>query len=1267
MKTKSLPCLTPAYSYAATLKTFSKTSIFSDEAIRNISGPKCVYTLSLLFTFFIFCITDVSGAAKTFTGGAGFIFGDATKWTGGTLPVAGDDLTINGICIVDDNILTDNIAYGTLVIGGSSAGTLSWAASGTNRLNVSNTSSGFAGSSFNMTNGGTLIIRGTWASTNLAFTPGTGTIDIRSTMTLPAAYATYNNLIINGSSTTVTAGIGTSVTNFTIISGTVDLNTLTLTVTGTATYTSGIINNGSVTSSGATTTFAGTIFGAIVNATSDNLSLNGSVFNSAVILAKNGSITITSNGGNTFNSTATISNSGTANFALANTSPDIFNGPATFTNTGTAALHIAVNSVGNLFNGNVTFNNTGTGSTIRSSFGSFATATYNGNIVVNNTSTGGINFGTAGGTTTLAATKTISLGGTGFTAGTLLLRDFTQLSSTAQALTLTSSALLQIGPSAIFNGNVNFISPQLLLNGCTFNGTALLTKNGGFDNVSTGGNIFNGVTTLVCSGTASLDLGSTSPETFNSDLIINNTGTFRVQIGLSSAGNLFNGNVTINHSGTGPGVNTIIARNPGATATINGNLVLNCTNTNAGSGIIIANDGQVNINGNIIVSSTAGRGILFGAATGTVTLANGFTISDAGAGTFTTGTLSLFRFTQAGGTSQNISLAGTANLLVGSSSQFNGPVNFSAPQLFLNGCLYNNTALLTKNGATDNASSGGNIFNAATTITNSGTGFLRLANTTTDDFNSDATFIQTGSGLLRPAYAINCTVAGNLSTAGTASAITFGTTVTLDGTGAQSIAGTFSPTFNNLTISNAGNTVTSGVNSIVTGNLSVSSGTFDLGSFTADRFTTGGTLTVSNAATLRTGGTNSIPSNYAAHTIGATSTIDYSGTNQSVAVLNSSQDYGHLTISGSGTKTLAGSENVVGTLSFTGGTISTGANTIYLTSTGTVARTTGHVIGNFRKNISTGATSKIFEIGNAGNYTPVTVAFASVTTAGDLTASTVAGDHGNIGSGTINAANTANRNWTLTNSGIVFTTYGATFTFLAGDLDAGATTSNFIVGKYNAGWTYPTVGTKTATTTEATDLASFSDFQLGESSVVLPVRFTSVKATQKNEGILIIWDIAEEAGIREYWTERSVDRINFSKRGKVVSKGNNTIESYEWLDANPVAGNNYYRIRAEEADGSYFISKIVVVKIGTTRPGISVFPNPIKNGQLNLFINSEEKSQYMVVISGPGGQPIIKQVIDHPGGSLNRAIPLNKILAHGVYHLLITSNNIKYSQKIMIE
>jgi Secretion system C-terminal sorting domain len=187
------------------------------------------------------------------------------------------------------------------------------------------------------------------------------------------------------------------------------------------------------------------------------------------------------------------------------------------------------------------------------------------------------------------------------------------------------------------------------------------------------------------------------------------------------------------------------------------------------------------------------------------------------------------------------------------------------------------------------------------------------------------------------------------------------------------------------------------------------------------------------------------------------------------------------------------------------------------------------------------------------------------------------------------------------------------------------------------------------------------------SSELLPVRFTSVKATQKNEDILVKWDIAEESNISKYEIERSADGINFSKVGQVASKGNNLIENYEWLDENPATANNYYRIRAIDTDGSYFLSRIVVVTIDANGPEIKVYPNPIKNGQLNLYINAEQSGQYTVSLFDSRGVQIIKQTIDHPGGFLRRDISLSKILAGGVYYLQVINKNKKYRQTIMIE
>jgi hypothetical protein len=216
---------------------------------------------------------------------------------------------------------------------------------------------------------------------------------------------------------------------------------------------------------------------------------------------------------------------------------------------------------------------------------------------------------------------------------------------------------------------------------------------------------------------------------------------------------------------------------------------------------------------------------------------------------------------------------------------------------------------------------------------------------------------------------------------------------------------------------------------------------------------------------------------------GGTSSFTLNGTGSQD--VSSASAFNNLAINNTaGVVTLSSNATVNGVLSFVAGKVQTGSNVLIQPSSGTVtgaAQNTGWVNGQLQKNISTGATSKTFEVGGPNNYTPATVAFASVTGAGDLTASVISGDHASIGTSTINPLKSVNRNWTFTNNGVVFSSYDATFNFVAGDVDAGASTSAFMAGKYNgSAWTYPTVGTRTSTSTQVTGVTGFSDFELGE-------------------------------------------------------------------------------------------------------------------------------------------------------------------------------------------
>lgn len=211
--------------------------------------------------------------------------------------------------------------------------------------------------------------------------------------------------------------------------------------------------------------------------------------------------------------------------------------------------------------------------------------------------------------------------------------------------------------------------------------------------------------------------------------------------------------------------------------------------------------------------------------------------------------------------------------------------------------------------------------NIAGTLINSGTmnnnGTTVFNGTSQQSFTGITTFnnltLNNTAGLLLPAA---ITVSGNLTiSAGTLNANNFNisvggnwvnnvssaaftagsATVSFTGTSAQTIAGTAVTNFNNLIVSNTGNTVSLVLNTNITGNLTVSSGTFDLGIYTANRSTGGGTLTVANNAILKIGGTNTFPSNYSTNTLVVASTVEYAGTNQTIA----NKVYGNLKLSSS--------------------------------------------------------------------------------------------------------------------------------------------------------------------------------------------------------------------------------------------------------------------------------------------------------------------------------------------------------------------------------
>jgi hypothetical protein len=187
-----------------------------------------------------------------------------------------------------------------------------------------------------------------------------------------------------------------------------------------------------------------------------------------------------------------------------------------------------------------------------------------------------------------------------------------------------------------------------------------------------------------------------------------------------------------------------------------------------------------------------------------------------------------------------------------------------------------------------------------------------------------------------------------------------------------------------------------------------------------------------------------------------------------------------------------------------------------------------------------------------------------------------------------------------------------------------------------------------------------------KSSNALPTNFLNVSAAQKDAGIEVNFTTANETNMASYDVEESNDGTTFIKGTTVIAK-NATTNNYNWLDASVVNGNNYYRIKAIEKNGTTKYSNVVNVKIGGKQAEFTVYPNPVKGGVIRLQLSNVEKGIYTVRIFNNIGQELLNKTINHNGGSASQTIELGKGVAQGTYNMQISSVSSKINKTIIVE
>jgi hypothetical protein len=169
---------------------------------------------------------------------------------------------------------------------------------------------------------------------------------------------------------------------------------------------------------------------------------------------------------------------------------------------------------------------------------------------------------------------------------------------------------------------------------------------------------------------------------------------------------------------------------------------------------------------------------------------------------------------------------------------------------------------------------------------------------------------------------------------------------------------------------------------------------------------------------------------------------------------------------------------------------------------------------------------------------------------------------------------------------------------------------------------------------------------------VAPVTFATISASWKGVKALINWKILTELNTKNYIIQRSVDGVNFSDIATVAAIGNTTTElNYKWTAEHPLPGASFYRIKSVDYDGRLSYSQIVKLNKSTSKiPDLTIFPNPVKNGVLNLEFSKPVTGNFQIIIYDLQGRKVWEGKTVFQQSS--KTIYLANQLSGGIYALV---------------
>lgn len=186
---------------------------------------------------------------------------------------------------------------------------------------------------------------------------------------------------------------------------------------------------------------------------------------------------------------------------------------------------------------------------------------------------------------------------------------------------------------------------------------------------------------------------------------------------------------------------------------------------------------------------------------------------------------------------------------------------------------------------------------------------------------------------------------------------------------------------------------------------------------------------------------------------------------------------------------------------------------------------------------------------------------------------------------------------------------------------------------------------------------------------LLPVDFIQISAAINRNDIAIKWLASCDSQTDRFEIEKSANGTSFKSIGtmKAPAVTVSCVIEQEFSDAQPLKGNNYYRIKGVDKDGKFSYSPIARIAFGGGKIAtVQLYPNPAKDA-VNIQMVNIAKGNYTIRVLDVSGKIIQSRMVNIQLPFQQQSIPLQGLQPGNYIITMVDENGVIAASRQLIK